>query len=251
MTRENEGDVRTDTHLSPETLVEFHAERLTEAEDRRIEEHLAECDACADVSRRVFRLSAAWDQLMTLAARWGTVQQAAVSVTAASAEPAWLDRLVGTLQGAALIALEGTRLSIKRCARRISAIATPSAENIDALLAPNAVWSFEGVPAEPRGIWQSDKNRGAVSTALPTIVEAKSAEKGLLRVAVDRAAKQIVVTIDAFPAEPEPLPRVTLLRRNGPTVEGSWTVRPSRSGLRDLRTAFVVGESDEYVVGTD
>lgn len=155
------------------------------------------------------------------AAGWGTVQDVPASVAAASSEPAWLDRLVGTPQGAALITLEGTRLSIKGCARHISAIAAPSVENIDALLAPNAPWSFEGVPAVARGIGPSGDNAGAASTALPTVVEAKSAEKGLLRVAVDSAARRIVVTIDLFPVEPEPLPRVKLIRKNGPTVEGS------------------------------
>jgi hypothetical protein len=249
--RDNEGAMRTDTHLSPETLVEFHAERLTEAEDQRIEEHLAECEACADVSRRVFRLSAAWDQLMTPAARWASAQNERAAATTASPEAVWLGQLVGTLQGAALIALEGTRLSIKSCARLLAELTPTSWPNIDALLARDATWSFEGVPEMARGIGPSDENRGAASTALPTVVEAKSAEKGLLRVAVDRAAQHIVVTIDAFPAEPEPLPRVKLLRRNGPTLEGSWTVRPSRDGRRDLRAVLVVHEPDEYVVGTE
>jgi hypothetical protein len=249
--RDNEDAMRADTHLSPETLVEFHAERLTEAEDRRIEEHLADCEACADVSRRVFQLSVAWDQLMTPAAGWGTVQDVPASIAAASSEPAWFDWLVGTLQGAALIALEGTRLSIKSCARLVTASTRLSLANIDALLSPDATWSFDVVPEAARRGEEADQNREARSASLPTVVEAESVQNGLLRVAVDRATKQIVVTIDEFPVEPTPLPRVKLIRKNGPTVEGSWTVRPSRSGLRDLRAVFVVHEPDEYIVGTE
>ncbi|MGE0705705.1 MAG: zf-HC2 domain-containing protein [Vicinamibacterales bacterium] len=241
--------MRTDTHPSPETLVEFHAERLTEAEDRRIEEHLAECDACADVSRRVFRLSAAWDQLMTPAAGWAKVQ----TEPAIQGEPTWLDRLTGTLQGAALVALEGPRLTIKSCARLVERMTPPSSANINALLARHATWSFDLVLEAARGAERAPENRtiGAQSASLPSVIEAKSDQKGLFRVALDRAAKQVVVTIDRFPAEPEPLPIVKLMRRNGPTVDGSWTVRPSRGGFRDLRAVFIVHEADEYIVGTE
>jgi hypothetical protein len=248
-----EGAMRLDTHLDPETLVQYHAERLTESDDRMVEEHLATCDACAALSRHVFRLSSDWDRLMTPAAKWASVRVGHEALPQAARESTWLDGLVGTLQGAALITLEGARLTIKSCARLVTAITPPSSANIDAILTPNATWSFDFVPEAARGAGRGAdaEASGAARRSLPSVVEAKSQQKGLLRVALDQVTKRIVVTIDRFPAEPEPLPVVKLMRRNGPTQAGSWTVTRSGSGFRDLRAVFVVHEADDYVVGTE
>jgi hypothetical protein len=232
---------RISGHPTTETLVDYQADLLTEAEDRTIEEHLATCDSCAEMSRRVFRLSDEWERVMTPAAPW-----------AAPAESAWLTPLAGTLQGAALIAFESTRLTIRSCARLVAEMTAPTSGNIDALLNRDARWSFDLLSSPARGVNQHTSSSTDVEvrsrTSLPTVVETKLTDKGQLRVAIDRARSQIVVTIDRYPPEPESLPTLKLLRKNGQTVDGSWTVSPARGGFRDLRAVFVVREADEYVV---
>ena len=60
-----------DAHPTAGRLVDYHSDRLLDVEELQIEEHTSACGACTELSRRVSRLSRAWDQVMTPEAGWG------------------------------------------------------------------------------------------------------------------------------------------------------------------------------------
>src|SRR5437879_13926663 len=51
----------TAKHLTPETLVDYFDHRLSNLEETEIERHLADCDRCTALARRVRRCSEAWN----------------------------------------------------------------------------------------------------------------------------------------------------------------------------------------------
>jgi hypothetical protein len=171
-----------------EHLVDYLSDRLGSEEQQQVEDHIAECTVCSELSHRLYRLTVAWDRMLAPDAPWKTVP-AAQSV-------GWLERLIGTLQGAALVALSGPKLAVEACAAAVRTAAAPalSRSNIDALLVGRPAWPI----AAPVPEFSRSASFAGVESSVP--------EMGTLMVDVDHARRVIVVSVDGYPPQPTALP---------------------------------------------
>ena len=51
----------TERHFTPEILVDYFDHRLSDREEAEIERHIADCERCTALARRVRQVSEVWD----------------------------------------------------------------------------------------------------------------------------------------------------------------------------------------------
>jgi hypothetical protein len=228
------------THVSDEMLADYSAGRLSELDELEVEEHLADCSACAAVARAALLVEDVWDTWTARAHGQAylaeVLAQAVIQAERLTADPSWKARLGawaaqwrGHAEGAVRVVLDATGAA--------SHVVT---EGLDGLTRPGASWQFAPIPvAVPT---RGPRAGGAPSR--PTVALAPGSQQA--RVAVGGARREIVVRIDGQPADRRP-PLVLLVPLDN-DVQPRLAVVESQPDLPYLLARFADVPVGEYVV---
>ncbi|MFN8633031.1 MAG: hypothetical protein U0893_04185 [Chloroflexota bacterium] len=204
-------ETRTTGHLDLDTIADYVEMKLSAGEERPIEMHLAHCDLCTDLAREARELSELWDGWTarshaeaTLAALMqGAVEQAAAVADAPALRERltrWAESWSGSVEAAVRVVMDA--------AGQASRVVT---EGLDAVARPGSAWQFTLAPAPTPT--RGGRGRGAVPPP-PAVAEASIGGAGRVRVAVNGERHDVVVRLDALPADQEP-PLVLLVPVSG------------------------------------
>jgi len=185
------------SHPGTSDLLAYLEGALSDADGESIELHLAQCDACAQISQRCFAATQAIGMWNAAAhgqdQHRGTLSQALAQAEEASTNPEWRGRLrrwrerwAGTAEAALRTVLQGSAVL---------------AAGMDALTRPGSTWSFLPEPAM-EGTWgeADDTDHNILLTSSATLGQEPRA-----RVEIRATTGDIVVRIDNLPMGPSPL----------------------------------------------